>query len=196
MISSVKGTLLQKQPTTAVVEVAGIGLEIGISVYTYESLGQPGSPVSLLTYLHVREDILQLFGFRDETERKLFLLLTSISGIGPRLGMGILSGVDANTLCAIIRQGDVARLKKVPGVGPKTAERVILEMKGKIDKIAAASSAQTAHGVQPFEEALLALQSLGYKQLDAQTALDNVARESGSGLSIEEAIRLALKRLM
>ena len=196
MISSVKGTLLQKQPTTAVVEVAGIGLEIGISVYTFESLGQPGAAVSLLTYLHVREDALQLFGFRDETERKLFLALTSISGIGPRLGMGILSGVDANTLCTLIRQGDVARLKKVPGVGPKTAERLILEMKGKIDKIVAPSSSQSAALSKPFEEALVALQSLGYKQPGAQAALDAIARESGTDLSIEEAIRLALKRLM
>ncbi len=198
MIASIKGTILSRQPTQVVVEVSGVGFEVGISVSTYDFLGEPGSAAFLFTYLHVREDALQLYGFRDETERRLFLALISISGIGPRLAMGILSGADTATFCSLVRQGDVGRLKKIPGVGPKTAERVILEMKGKIDKIAAASEPHLAAAAKPkpFEEAILALVSLGYREQDAQSALDRVAQDAGTGLSTEEAIRQALKQLM
>lgn len=198
MIDSVSGILKEKSPTFVVVEAGGIGYGISISLPTFESLGDVGEAVSLATYLHVREDILALYGFANPNERRMFLALVGVSGIGPKLALGILSGMPVPMLCDCILNGDSARIKKIPGVGTKTAERLVLELKSKVSRFAVAGPG-TPTPVSPFpfrQEALLALQSLGYKEADAEKALEAVFKESGPPSALEELIRNALQLLV
>ncbi len=132
MIAHITGKLMQKQPNSVIVDVGGVGYELIVPVSTFYDLGDPGSDVSLRAYTYVREDALQLYGFRTEREKKLFLLLTSISGIGPKLAITILSGMSADELIPAIRTNDLARLVAIPGVGKKTAERLVVELRDKL----------------------------------------------------------------
>jgi len=195
MISYVQGKLAVKTPTHIVVETGGLGFQISIPLSTYESLGEPGEDVRILSHLHVREDALQLFGFATEREKQLFLMLISVTGIGPKVAQGILSGISVTEFESAVRNQDVQSLIKVPGVGKKTAERLVLELRDKIGEIKPGEK-EAAFVGRPsfFEEATLALVSLGYKRPQAQEAIQAVVRHQPT-LSIEEVIRKALQRI-
>lgn len=198
MIYTIKGTLTEKNPTFVVIEANGVGYGLHISLATYERLKEVGAEASLLTYLHVREDALQLFGFSENQERELFLALISVSGIGPRLAVSVLSGISVNDLCTHIRNKDAAKITKVPGVGKKTAERLILELQAKVDKIGISANVETNtfSGIPFMEEAVLALQSLGYKPSDARSSVEKIKDRIPEKASVEDVIKIALQRLM
>ena len=184
MISSVTGTLVSRSPTEVVLDVHGVGYSVNIPLSTYERLGETQTTVTLLTYLHVREDTMQLYGFATEEERLLFKLLISVSGIGPRMAQGILSGISVNDLRDHIAAGNIGALTTIPGVGRRTGERLVVELRDKIGKIdLGALSATTAATDQSRirAETLLALTSLGYSRPVAR--LPGPRRAGGSGAS-------------
>ena len=196
MYSHLKGTLYRKAPTEIVVDVNGVGYAVSIPLSTYEKLGETGSAVSILTYTHVREDILQLYGFATEAEREIFRLLISVSGIGPKIAQGILSGVQPNELQNLIAHANVSALTAIPGVGRKTAERLIVELRDKIAKLDSGSfssdSTGAAQGIRA--EALMALISLGYNRATAEKAIRMALQElNGKEASIQELLKQALK---
>jgi Holliday junction DNA helicase RuvA len=192
MIAHLSGSLSSKAPEEVVIDVAGVGFQVIVSLHTFYRLPEPGQPVRLLTYTHVREDSLQLFGFGDTGERALFLLLIGVAGVGPKLGINILSGMPAEELVEALDAGDVARLVSIPGVGKKTAERLVLELREKMSlhKARAGGAARPA-GVEG--EAVSALLNLGYRRADAERAVKAAAVAAGADL--EKLIRDALRRL-
>ncbi len=199
MIASVRGPLTAKTPTAALIQVGGITLRLQISVSCFETLPAVGKEVQLLTYLHVREDALQLFGFADETERGLFENLISVSGIGPRLATGILSGATASRLREAIEAGDVEFLVGLPGVGKKLAQRLLVELRekfapGAMTRVPAASGTPGALHVGTGGDAAAALVSLGFTRPQAQTAVQEALHELGSDASVEAVIRRALRQ--
>jgi holliday junction DNA helicase RuvA len=204
MIAHLSGTLLSKQATTVIVDVGGVGYEVMIPLSTFYELEDIGSKVQLRIYTHVREDVLQLFGFRTTRERELFMRLISVSGIGPKLGITLLSGMSADEMIASIRTNNLARLTLIPGVGKKTAERLVVELR---DKIASLSSPEleeefgTDAGIPtaPSEEAvrtdaLSALVNLGYQRSAAEKSIASALAEGGD-MSVESILRRALRRL-
>jgi holliday junction DNA helicase RuvA len=197
MIASLHGTLLAKSPTEIVVQVQGVGYALSIPLSTYESLGEVHSPVSLLTYLHVREDALQLFGFATEEERGLFKLLISVTGIGPRMAQSILSGISVTDLRAHIAGGNLAALTAVPGIGRKLAERLVVELRDKLAKFettSAPTAGPAGEHARTRAEALLALTSLGYNRTAAEKAIRAALMDSeGKELALESLIKLALR---
>jgi holliday junction DNA helicase RuvA len=197
VIESVRGILLKKVPTFCVVNCSGIGIGIFISLNTYQHVGEEGSEIQLLTYLHVREDALLLYGFFEETERDMFRKLISISGIGPRLAMTILSGLSVMDLRQAIGSEDVDVLTKIPGIGKKTAQRVILELKEKISLSVPLSYSATP-GLSPQEkdkmnQALQALITLGYRPTDARNVLERALKKLGNQVSLQDLIKSALQ---
>lgn len=196
MIASLTGTLKVKSPTEILLDVNGVGYAISVPLSTFEVLGQTGSTVTLLTHLQVREDALQLYGFASETELVLFKLLISVTGIGPKLAQGILSGMPAPDLSNSIVQGNVGSLTAIPGIGRKTAERLILELRDKVNRseTTSALSIQSSSKESVRTQALLALTSLGYSRPLAETALRKALNDAnGADLSIEDLIKSALK---
>ena len=197
MIASLTGVLKIKTPTEVLIEVHGVGYAVTIPLSTFETLGEVGSEVSLLTYLHVREDLMQLFGFALEDERFLFKLLISVNGIGPRIAQGILSGIAVTDLRQHITSANISALTAIPGVGRKTAERLVIELRDKIGK--SGTSGQAADLPRDGEEslrqeALMALTSLGYNKLVAEKALRQVLSETkGERLSLQNLIKRALR---
>ena len=196
MITYLHGTLAKKSPTEIIVDVNGVGYSIHISLSTYEQLPEINSDVHILTYFHIREDAQQLFGFISENEREMFKLLISVSGIGPRMAQTILSGIRTDELIKTISHSALSTLTSIPGVGKKTAERLILELKDKVAKIEGTekifdlptSSTSIRH------EALTALISLGYSRDKAEHALRIVLNEiNGEAISVEELIKKALQ---
>ena len=197
MIASITGTLVSRSPTEVVLDAHGIGYSVNIPLSTYERLGETQTTVTLLTYLHVREDTLQLYGFATEEERLLFRLLISVSGIGPKMAQGILSGISVNDLRDHIAAGNIGALTTIPGVGRRTGERLVVELRDKIGKIDLGSLSSTAAASDQSRiraETLLALTSLGYSRPVAEKALRS-ALEDGDGkdLSIEQLIKRALR---
>jgi holliday junction DNA helicase RuvA len=193
MIAHISGKLIQKNATWIVVESGGIGFHVSIPVSSYDAFGETGMTVRVLTHLHVREDALQLFGFATEAERRLFLLLISVSGIGPKLAQGILSGIAVGDFETAVRDNDLAALTKVPGIGKKTAERLVLELKEKIGEFKSAGERAAPSEKAPMEEeAVLALVSLGYRRVQAQEAVQKILKQDRS-LSLEETLRRALR---
>ncbi|UCF79691.1 MAG: Holliday junction branch migration protein RuvA [Candidatus Eiseniibacteriota bacterium] len=193
MIFSLKGTLLEKNPTRIVVDVSGIGYGVNVPLSTFDRLGDVGTPVELLTHLHVREDSLDLYGFATAEERQLFELLILVSGIGPRLALGILSGSEAHSFAEAVASGNLAMLTTISGVGKKLAERIVVELKEKIGVLVPVLEPVAAAGESPhYNDALLALISLGLTRASASKALRSVAAEEGGRLSLEEMIRRAL----
>jgi holliday junction DNA helicase RuvA len=204
MIAHLSGTLLAKQATSVILDVGGIGYEVTIPLSTFYDLEDAGASVALRIYTHVREDALQLYGFKTARERELFLRLISVSGIGPKLGITMLSGMSADEIIASIRTNNLARLTSIPGVGRKTAERLVLDLR---DKIAALSSpaleeefgAKTG-GTAPStadairDDALSALQNLEYPKASAEKAVTAAIQEGGD-LSVELILRRALRLL-
>ena len=203
MIAHLSGTLLSKQANSVIVDVAGIGYEVTIPLSTFYDLEDAGTAVQLRIYTHVREDTLQLFGFKTARERELFLKIITVSGIGPKLGITLLSGMTADELIASIRTNNLARLTLIPGIGRKTAERLIMELR---EKVAELSSAQLEEelgakpeGTEPTEDtvrsdALSALLNLGYQRSAAEKAIDAALAEGGE-LTVESILRRGLKKL-
>ncbi|HEU4871291.1 MAG TPA: Holliday junction branch migration protein RuvA [Pyrinomonadaceae bacterium] len=203
MIAHLSGTLLSKQATSVIVDVSGVGYEVTIPVSTFYDLEDVGGNVQLRIYTHVREDALQLYGFKTARERDLFLKIISVSGIGPKLGITLLSGMSADELIASIRTNNLARLTLIPGVGRKTAERLILELR---EKIAELSSEQLEEefGAKPEvteptedivrSDALSALLNLGYQRSAAEKAIDAALNEGGD-ITVESILRRSLKKL-
>jgi Holliday junction DNA helicase RuvA len=196
MISHLRGTIVRKEPTELVLDVNGVGYHVIIPLSTYEQLGNSDGVVTILTHMHVREDLMQLYGFATEAERELFRLLISVSGIGPRMAQGILSGLSPADLKNAIGGNNLAALTSISGVGTKTAERIVLELRHKLGKIEASEPALSATSAQLKirSEALVALMSLGYLRSNAEKALRTVLNESsGNELSVEEMIKRALR---
>jgi Holliday junction DNA helicase RuvA len=200
MIASLRGTLTEKGAAHCVVEAGGVGYWVQVSTPTAAALPEPVSPVYLLTHQVVREDAHMLFGFADAEERRLFELLITVSGVGPKVALAVLSGLKPQALARAIRDENLASLVAIPGVGRKTAERLVVDLRDKIDVMvtAGAPASAPAKGVLPrserFEDAVAALVGLGYSAPQAQEAVRRVA-EGGESLTLEDLVRGALARL-
>lgn len=200
VIAHLTGTILGKQPNAVVIDVNGVGYEVTIPVSTFYELGDVGEQASLRVHTHVREDAIQLFGFRTGREKELFLRLTSVSGIGPKLGITFLSGTSPDDLIAAIRTNDLARLVSIPGVGRKTAERVVIELRDKIGQLALADSDESIASSTKVDvdatrdDVVAALVSLGYQKALAEKIVAKVL-ETDSDRTIEHVLRQALKQL-
>ena len=198
MIAQLRGTLLDKHPSRVVVDVGGVGYDVQVPLSTFYGLGEPGTSVSLRIHTHVREDAIALFGFSTPLELDLFERLIAISGIGPKLALAVLSGIEPADLIRAIRTQDVARLTAIPGIGKKTAERIGLELKDRLPAaMPAAGAAQPAAGPEDqFRDDLLsALINLGYQRAAAEKAIDKVLKDS-SGVGFEQALRDVLRSMM
>ena len=197
MIDSIFGKLIKKEPTFAVADMDGIRLKINISVATFEKLPIVGTSVELMTYLHVREDILDLYGFADDTERDVFIKLIGVSGIGPRSAITILSGATPQEFKKRIVSEDVKSLTVIPGIGPKTAKRIILELKEKfvdedVDISNLVGVEKTSDEIKDVVQALL---SLGYKRVQVNDALKKIKAAEELEGSVEELIKKALTKM-
>lgn len=196
MISYLKGILVEKSLTKIVVEVSGLGYEISIPLSTYEKLNSKGEIVEILTYLHVREDLLQLFGFATEEERELFLQLLGISGIGPRTAIGILSGISVDKFKDAIMLEDIDTLTCIPGVGKKTASRILVELKDKFGKKKiGVEIKQKEQDEDIIREVTSGLVNLGISPQKARAAVEAVLRKEGKLLPLSELIRKALSEV-
>lgn len=202
MIAQLSGKLIQKQPNTVVIDVGGVGYDVTIPVSTFYELGDPGSDVTLKIHTHVREDVIQLFGFWTGREKEIFLKLTSVSGVGPKLAITMLSGMPAAELINAITNDDLARLTSIPGVGRKTAERVVVELRDKLAVIqieAREAERAASRDLAPGEAAVrddtvAALMALGYPKAIAERAVSFALREEGER-TIEAVLKRALRRL-
>jgi holliday junction DNA helicase RuvA len=199
MITFLDGKLITALPTQAIVDVGGVGYEVFIPLSSYDKLPAAGQGVRILTHLHVREDAQILYGFMTAAERDLFrLLVNNVSGIGPKLAIAVLSGMSVNNFKAAVVNSDVASLSKISGLGKKTAERIVLELKDKLGVAAAWEAASAMHAPTPEQEqaneAVLALIALGYKQIDAHKTVREL-QEKDEAKPAEELVKLALKRM-
>lgn len=205
MIAHLSGTLLSKQATSAIIDVGGVGYDVAIPLSTFYELGEVGEPVQLRVYTHVREDAIQLFGFKTTRERELFLQLISVNGVGPGLAIKLLSGMPADEMIASIRTNNLVRLVAIPGVGRKTAERLVVDLRDKIAtlsspaleeefaaKAAAAGAPATTDAMR--DDAMSALSNLGYQRAAAEKAVKNAIDEGGD-LSVEVILRRSLRSL-
>ncbi len=191
MIAHLRGLVLTKTPQSVVVEAAGVGYEVAISIPTFTALPAEGKEVSLLIYTHVREDALALFGFMSRTEKRLFEKLLAISGIGPKLAITVLSGLPPERLIAAIHGQDHATLTRIPGVGKKTAERIVLELKDKMEDLGPTSIAGVATPIS--EDVLSALVNLGYQRPSAQKGIETaIARDADAAKDFETLFRAAM----
>lgn len=195
MIAHLTGKLLEKHANTAIVDVVGVGYEVTIPLSTFYELGEAGSDVSLRVHTHVREDAIQLFGFKSGRERDLFLRLIGVQGVGPKLAITMLSGMSADEMVLAIRKEDLARLIGIPGVGRKTAERLVVELR---DKMAELQESKTGAESMPsdgvFDDALSALINLGYQRAAAEKALNQAAKE-GTEITVQKLLRRSLQIL-
>ncbi len=199
MITFLDGKLISSLPTQAIVDVSGVGYEVFIPLSSYDKLPAAGQSVRILTHLHVREDAHVLYGFMSAAERDLFrLLVNHVSGIGPKLALAVLSGMSVSNFKSAVVNSDVTALAKISGLGKKTAERIVLELKDKLGVAAAWEAASAAHAPSPEEEeaneAVLALIALGYKQIDAHKNVREM-QQKGEAKSAQDLVKLALKRM-
>jgi len=205
MIAHLSGTLLSKQPTTAIIDVGGVGYEVAIPLSTFYEIGENGSPAQLRVYTHVSQDAIRLFGFKTARERELFLQLISVNGVGPGLAIKLLSGMNADEMIAAIRTNNLVRLVAIPGVGRKTAERLVVDLRDKVAaltspaleeefaaKAAAAGVASSPDSMR--DDAMSALANLGYQRAAAEKATKNAIDEGGE-LSVEVILRRSLRSL-
>ena len=199
MISFLEGILEEKHPAEIVLNVAGVGYDLAVTLNTYEDLPALGQRVRLFTHHHVREDAEALYGFSDRKEREFFRELINVSGIGPTLAMTVLSGLPLLSLCAAIAAADVKRLSTIKGIGKKTAERIIVELKDKISPYAIAEERSGAAAVTPeqqvLNDAVLALVALGYSNADAYASVKRVLGAAQGPLPVEDIVRRALGAL-
>lgn len=195
MIAHLRGRLLSKEANRLVIDVGGVGYEVQVPLTVYYRLGDEGSEVSLQIYTHVREDALSLYGFSAGSEKRLFELLISISGIGPRLGITILSGLPAEELAEAVASGDLVRLTAIPGIGKKTAERILLELQEKMNSIwpeMAEAASPSLSGVQ--RDVVSALVNLGYPRRNAERTVSRAAEQSET-VDFEGLLRSSLREL-
>lgn len=191
MIGRITGKLIAKQPPQLLVDVMGVGYEVEAPMSTFYKLPATGETVSLLTHLSIREDAHVLFGFSTQAEKNLFRELIKISGIGPKSALGILSGINVEDFWSTVRAGDAARLVKLPGIGKKTAERLLIEMRDKAGAAEVTLPGTAAAITGPLQEARSALTALGYKPSEIQRFTEAVYKD---GMSTEQIIQEALKR--
>lgn len=199
MITFLRGKLVESLPTQAIVDVNGVGYEVLIPLSSFEKLPAPGGDVTILTHLAVREDAHVLYGFISAAERDLFrLLINTVSGIGPKIALNVLSGMNVTAFRGAVANGDVKSLSQISGVGRKTAERIVVELK---DKIGAAGAWQAASdqralsaGDQKINDAVLALMALGFKQPDAHETVRGALALLGDSASVEQLVRACLKK--
>ncbi len=201
MIAYLKGKLLEKEANSLILDVGGVGYDVTIPLSTFYELGETGEDIELRIYTYVREDSLQLFGFRTLRERALFLKLITVSGIGPKLAITMLSGMSADEIIVAVRTDNLARLTSIPGVGKKTAERLVIELRDKLNEIssasveerAAASNAPTSVDAV-YDDALSALINLGYQRNAAEKALKQAVQD-GTEMSVQKLLRKSLQQL-
>jgi Holliday junction DNA helicase RuvA len=197
VIAFLRGRVITKQPNRVVVDVGGVGYELHVPLSTFYEIGDDGAEVSLRVYTHVREDTLQLYGFLTDLERQVFERLIGISGIGPKLAIAVLSGMDSREVIVAVQRADVARLTGIPGIGKKTAERIVLELKDRLTQLAApavvgAPPPSTSDRLRA--DLLSALQNLGYHRQQVERVIQSVT--SASDVPFEQALRDALRELM
>ena len=196
MIAHLSGTLLEKHLQRLIVDVGGVGYDVTVPLSTMYAIGESGSRVALRIYTHVREDALQLFGFATPLEQSLFERLISVSGIGPKVALAVLSGIEPAELLRAIRSSDIGRLTRIPGVGKKTAERVVLELKDRLPQADVSEPAAAgAEGGDVRDDLLSALGNLGYQRAAAEKAVDKVLRDA-TDRGFEPLLRATLKLLM
>jgi Holliday junction DNA helicase RuvA len=199
MITFLRGKLIESLPTQAIVEVNGVGYEVLIPLSSFDKLPAPGGNVLLLTHLAVREDAHVLYGFMTTAERELFrLLINTVSGIGPRIALNVLSGMNVTAFRGAVASGDVKSLSQISGVGRKTAERIVVELKDKIGVGGALEAASDKHALsaadQKINDAVLALMALGFKQPDAHDAVRGALVLLGDSATVEQLVRACLKK--
>ena len=198
MITFLEGILVEKTPTRVVLNVGGVGYEVFVPLSSFDRLGAPSQTCRLLTCDYIREDQHSLFGFVNETERKLFVLLMSVSGIGPKLALSVLSSLTVREITGAIAGGDIKRLSGVTGIGKKIAERIVVELRDKFSAAdglsAVAPSGADLLGDHRMRDAVLALISLGYKQTEAQKMVATVIGSGKPDLAVEDIVRKALTR--
>jgi Holliday junction DNA helicase RuvA len=198
MIAFLRGRVLDKQPNRIVVDVNGVGYQLHVPLSTYYDVGEPGADVTLRVHTHLREDALLLFGFLTALEQQLFEKLIAVSGIGPKLAIAVLSGIDSRELVVSIQRADVARLTRIPGIGKKTAERIVLELKDRLSDVATPETdvaKRPASGDQLRDDVISALENLGYHRPLAEKAVDAVRARDGAAV-FEDALKGALRELM
>ena len=197
MIARLSGTVVEKHVNRVVVDVAGVGYDVLVPLSTFYGLGEAGASITLRVYTHVREDVIALYGFATSLEQDLFERLISISGIGPKLALAVLSGIDPSELVRAIRFQDVARLTRIPGVGKKTAERIGLELKDRMPQTSPAAGATDV--IEPGEDLrtdlLSALANLGYQRAAAEKAVDAALKKTPDA-TFEQALRDVLRGMM
>jgi Holliday junction DNA helicase RuvA len=197
VIAYLRGRILEKQPNRIIVDVSGVGYDVLVPLSTFYGLGEAGSDIALRIHTHVREEALSLYGFATELEQALFERLIGISGIGPKLALAVLSGIEPAELIRAIERGDVARLTGIPGVGKKTSERIVLELK---DRLPGLQPAFAATGAVPLDtpalrdDVLSALTNLGYHRPLAEKAVDAATKAAPDG-DFERTLRQALREL-
>jgi len=187
MIAHLRGRILEKHPSHLILEAAGVGYQITISVPSFSGLPSEGAEVSLYIHTHVREDTLALYGFLRREEKQLFERLIGVSGIGPKLAITVLSGIAADALVSALRGSDITALTRIPGVGKKTAERMMLELRDKLEGLAAAPAPAPAMRVE--EDVVSALVNLGYQRTPAEHAAKRAVERAGNGASFEQIFR-------
>jgi Holliday junction DNA helicase RuvA len=199
MIAFLRGRVVDKQPNRVIIDIQGVGYDVHVPLSTFYEIGDVGSDVALRVHTHVREDALQLYGFLTELERQLFERLIAISGIGPKLAVAVLSGMDPRDLLTAVQRADVARLTGIPGVGTKTAERIVLELKDRLAQIALPAAAHAAAAMSGPDrlraDLLSALQNLGYHRPQAEKAIESAVK-SMTEQTFEQALKSALRELM
>ncbi len=198
MIGFLRGRIADKQPNKLIVDVQGVGYEVTVPLSTFYDAGEQDAEITLRIYTHVREDALQLYGFLTELERQLFERLIGISGIGPKLAIAVLSGIDPRDLLTSVQRGDVARLTAIPGVGKKTSERIVLELRDRLSQLPASVATDAAPGNaddRVRSDLLSALQNLGYHRPQAEKAVD-ATLQTMSNPTFEPALKAALRELM
>ena len=196
MIAQLRGRILEKHPNRIVTDVNGVGSEVFVPLSTFYGLGEPGSDVALRIHTHVREDALLLYGFATALEQDLFERLIGVSGIGPKLALSVLSGIEPTELVRAIERGDVARLTAIPGVGKKTSERIVLELKDRLPKTSVTTAGAAAAVEVPLlrDDLLSALINLGYHRPLAEKAVDAAIKTTPDG-SFELTLKQALREL-
>jgi Holliday junction DNA helicase RuvA len=196
VIAHLRGRILEKQPNRVIVDVGGVGYDVAVPLSTFYDLADAGGEVSLRVHTHVREDAIALFGFATTLELDLFERLIGISGIGPKVGLAVLSGIEPAELISAIERGDLARLTAIPGVGKKTSERIVLELRDRLPKTAVMAVANVATEVPVLRDDLLsALVNLGYHRPLAEKAVDAALKSGGRDAGFERTLKQALREL-
>ena len=197
MIAHLRGRILEKHPNRIIVEVNGVGYDVSVPLSTFYGLSEPGGEIALRIHTHVREDALALYGFASLLEQELFERLIGVSGIGPKLALAVLSGIEPLELVQAIERGDLARLTAIPGVGKKTSERLVLELKDRLPHVRPAAVAVGGEPQAPAlrDDLLSALTNLGYHRPLAEKAVESALRAAGPDAGFERTLKQALREL-